>query len=93
MNEEKMFNIRPKPASEARCREEQFGAMLAVGNMPILNLNEDAKKLWDMCDGKNTIAEIENALGEEYEAAELRPRMLEFFSFCFQNGLLIKAES
>lgn len=93
MNEEEMLSIRPEPAAGAMRREEQFGAMLVVGNMPILNLNEDAKRLWDMCDGIKTIAEIENTLGEEYEAAELRPRMLEFFSFCFQNGLLVQAKS
>ncbi len=93
MNKDEMMSIKPEPASGAMCREEQFGAMLVVGNMPILNLNEDAKRIWDLCDGIKTIAEIENTLGEDYEAAELRPRMLEFFHFCFQNGLLIKAGS
>jgi hypothetical protein len=93
MDEEKMLSIRPKPAPSAMCRDENFGAMLAAGNMPILNLNKDAKKLWDLCDGNKTIAEIEAVLSNEYDVKKLRPRMMEFFDFCFQNNLLIKINS
>ncbi|MEI7591557.1 MAG: PqqD family protein [Deltaproteobacteria bacterium] len=92
MNEDEMLSIRPEPVPGAMCREEQFGAMLVVGNMPILNLNKDAKQLWELCDGRKTIAEIEAVLNEEYDEGQLRTRLLEFFSFCFQNGLLVQVD-
>lgn len=93
MNDEKMMSIRPEKAPGAMCRVEAFGAMLVVGDMPILNLNEDARQVWELCDGSRTISEIAEILSEDFKIVNLRERMLEFFSFCFENGLLIQADS
>lgn len=88
MPDEKILSARPRPAPGAMCRQEQFGAMLVAGNLPILSLNEDARRIWELCDGKRTVAEIEAVLGEEFVAEGLRERMLEFFHYCLDNGLL-----
>lgn len=89
MKEMDLLNLCPEPAPGAMCRQEQFGAMLVAGNLPILNLNADAYKIWTLCDGKRTIPEIEATLQEEFEAEDLHERMLEFFRYCLENNLLI----
>lgn len=89
MKEQDLLNLSPEPAPGAMCRQEQFGAMLVAGNLPILNLNDDAYKIWTLCDGRRTISEIEVILQEEFEAEGLHERMLEFFRYCLDNNLLI----
>jgi hypothetical protein len=93
MNEKEIMSMRPAKAPEAMCRVEEFGAMLVVGDMPILNLNEDARHIWELCDGFRTVSEIENILKNEYEDDNLRERMLEFFNFCIENKLLVQTNS
>jgi Coenzyme PQQ synthesis protein D (PqqD) len=93
MVEQDLLNFRPERVSGAMCRQEQFGAMLVAGNLPILNLNEDAFKIWTLCDGRLTIGEIEATLQEEFETEELHERLLEFFRYCIDNKLLIASTS
>lgn len=88
MNEVEIMNVKPKPTKGTMTRAETFGAMLAGGNRPILNLNEDAKKIWEMCDGSRTVTEIEQILLKEYEVEKLREKLIEFMNFGLSNGLL-----
>lgn len=88
MSESEIMNIKPKPTKGTMMRIEAFGAMLAGGNRPILSLNEDAKKIWEMCNGCRTVAEIEQILSREYEAEKLYEKLIEFMRFSLSNGLL-----
>ena len=88
MNDLEIMNIKPKPTKGTMMRVEAFGAMLAGGNRPILSLNEDAKEIWEMCNGSRTVAEIEQFFLKEYEAEKLHEKLIEFIKFGLSNGLL-----
>ena len=45
-----------------RARPESFGALVFTNRTPILALNGDAVKIWNLCDGKHSIADIVSAV-------------------------------
>jgi hypothetical protein len=54
-------DVRPVQNSQVKVRREEFGRLLVVAGLPMLCINEDAAKIWDLCDGKRTVAEIADA--------------------------------
>jgi len=88
MDQKDLLNLRPIPTKGTILRKENFGAMLASGNLPILSLNEDALAIWNLCDGSRTVAEIVKQLTEIYEGEYLRERLFEFLQYGLANGLL-----
>ena len=92
MNEQELMALKPNPASGTLCRKEAFGAMVAGGNLPIMNLNEDGLQIWELCDGKRTVAEIETLLIENYQQEGLHERLLTFLQYCLENNFLISAK-
>lgn len=92
MTDEEILRARVVPVAKAMCREEPFGAMVAAGDLPILTLNEDALAVWKLCDGNRTVQEIESVLLADYEADELRPRILELVRYGLESGILSVCE-
>lgn len=92
MTEQELMALKPKPAPGTLCRKEAFGAMVAGGNSPIMNLNEDGMQIWELCDGVRTIAEIETLLIEDYHEEGLRERLLTFLQYCLENDFMASAE-
>ena len=92
MNLERTLNLRLRHAPKAVLREEAFGAMLVAGNLPVLSLNKDALRIWELLDGTKSVAEVECLLEQEYESEVLRPRLLTFLDFCLTNGLLEESD-
>lgn len=92
MTFEEIANWRLRPSPSAMLRKEPFGAMVASGSMPIMNLNDDALAIWDLCDGTRSVMEIKQMLTDEYEHEGLRARIVEFVEFCVARGLLQKEE-
>ena len=81
-------NVRPIPTKGTTLRIEKFGGMLAGGNMPILNINEDGLAIWNLCTGKRTVKEIEVELEKEFEDKDLQGQLREFIQYCLSNGFL-----
>lgn len=52
------MNVVPIIKTGVRSRPENFGALIFTNRTPILALNSDAVKIWNLCDGKHSIAEI-----------------------------------
>lgn len=55
-----------------RVRDEEFGKLLLSSGLPLLCINKDAERIWDLCDGKNNISEIIKICAEsldDFEAA------------------------
>jgi len=84
-----MLRMIPAHAEGTMMRREQFGAMLAGGNMAILNFNHDALAIWDLIDGNRSVADIETALAEEYKAEDVHRFLLEFMRYCATSGHII----
>lgn len=91
MDDNELYEAVPVPAPGTMMRREAFGVMLAGGNMPILNLNEDAAAVWELFDGKRTVREIEALLLEEYEDDAVRQMLPEFVRFCLHAGVVTVA--
>ena len=83
-----VFSFKLKPAKGVMVRQESFGAMVAGGNLPILNLNEDALSIWNLCDGTRTVKEIKEILTEEFEDSNMDQLLVEFVNYCVENGFL-----
>lgn len=88
MDNQKLLSLKVAPCAGAMCRRETFGALLAGGNLPIMNINEDGVRIWELCDGIRTVAEIEALLLDEYEPEGLRDRLIAFLRFCLDNGFM-----
>lgn len=76
----------PVHAEGTMMRREQFGAMLAGGNMAILNFNHDALAIWDLIDGIRSVADIETALAKEYKAEDVHRYLMDFMRYCATSG-------
>ena len=92
MTDQELLTLKPKPAPGTMCRKETFGAMVAGGNLPIMNLNEDGAQIWELCDGSRTTAEIEAILRKDYRGEGLRERLVTFLHYCLGNNFMIAAE-
>jgi len=92
MTDHEFMATKPMPSPGSLCRKEAFGAMVAGGNLPILNLNEDSVQIWENCDGVRTVAEIEALLLEHYQQEGLHDRLVTFLRYCLDNGFMIYAE-
>jgi hypothetical protein len=89
MTDQELLALKPMPAPETFCRAEAFGAMVAGGNLPIMNLNEDGMQIWELCDGTKTVAEIEVLLLKEFQSEGLRERLFIFLRYCLENNFMI----
>lgn len=89
MDETTLYASVPVPAAGAMIRKEAFGAMLAGGNMPILNLNQDAAAIWELVDGKRSVREIEAVLLDQYETDDVRQTLPEVIRFLTLSGIII----
>jgi hypothetical protein len=89
MDDKTLYASVPAPVEGSVLRREDFGGMLAGGNLPILNLNPDAVAIWELIDGKHTVADIEKALTEIYETDDVRRDLLEFIRFCLHTGCIV----
>lgn len=64
-----------------RERIESFGALIFTNRTPILAINEDALEIWKMCDGKNNVADIIEALSDgRVESQVTAERVNEFLN-------------
>lgn len=88
MTDQELLTLKPVPAPGTLCRKEAFGAMVAGGNLPILNLNEDSVQIWGLCDGLRTVAEIEALLLNDYQDEGLHERLVEFMRYCLENNFM-----
>ncbi len=93
IDREQLLQLRPKPARGAMMREEEHGAILAGGEMPVININADGLAVWRLCDGTRTVEQIRELLLEEYEEEELDDRLFELVRFCLENGYLVDTPS
>ena len=59
-----------KKDSTARTRKETFGILIVSKNAPAIALNEDAKIVWDLIDGTNTVGDIISNVVKEYDKSE-----------------------
>lgn len=91
MTDQEFLNLKPMPSPGTLCRKETFGAMVAGGNLPILNLNEDGIQIWELCDGVRTVAEIELLLLKDFESVGLHERLSTFLHYCLENSFMINA--
>lgn len=82
----------PVPAKNTMLRQEQFGAMLAGGNLSILNFNHDAVAIWQLMDGARTVRDIEDALLKTYSKDGVRENLLEFMRYCINNECITLIE-
>lgn len=92
MTDQELLSIKPMPAPGTLCRKETFGAMVAGGNLPIMNLNEDGMQIWELCDGVKTVAEIEALLIKDFQSEGLHERLLIFLQYCLENSFIINTE-
>ncbi len=88
---EQLLQLRPKPARGTMMREEEHGAILAGGDMPVININADGLAAWRLCDGTRTVRQVRQILLDEYEEEKLDARLLELIRFCLENGYLVDA--
>lgn len=88
MDEQTLYASVPVPAAGTMLRKEAFGAMLAGGNLPILNLNQDAAAIWELFDGKRTVREIEALLFAQHKADDVRQTLPEFIRYCAHAGFI-----
>jgi len=91
MKIDQLLEMVPIPAPRTRVRQEEFGAMLISGDLPILRLNEDAAAVWQLCDGTRSVQEIITLLENSYEKEELISRLEELLSFFIENNILLDA--
>jgi hypothetical protein len=92
MTDQELLALKPMPAPGTFCRAEAFGAMVAGGNLPIMNLNEDGMQIWELCDGIKTVAEIESLLLKDFQSEGLRERLFIFLQYCLENNFMINTE-
>lgn len=83
-----IMSLIPSPLPGSKLRQEQFGGMLASGNLPILNLNSDAIFIWKLMDNKRTISEIENIILENYDQNNVHEFLIDFMRFCSHIGCI-----
>ncbi len=92
MTDQEFMALKPIPAPGTLLRKEAFGAMVAGGDLPILNLNEEGVQIWERCDGVQTVTEIETLLLKDYQKEGLRERLLTFLQYCLKNGFMTYPE-
>ena len=87
---EQLLKLQLAPGHGTMMRQEEHGAILAGGDMPVINLNADSLVVWRLCDGSRTVEEVREILLEEYEEEKLDVRLFELILFCLKNGYLVK---
>lgn len=92
MDDAALLSAIPVPAQKTMLREERFGALLAGGNLAILNFNHDAVAIWKLMDGSRTVKDIENILLETYSSNGVREKLLEFMRYCMTNECITVIE-
>ena len=92
MTDQELLALKPMPAPGTLCRKEAFGAMVAGGDLPIMNLNEDGVQIWELCDGFKTVAEIEELLLKDYQKEGLHERLFTFLQYCLDNNFITNSE-
>jgi len=55
-----------KSSQRVKIRREEFGSLIFTNRTPILALNQDARVIWDLVDGRRTVAEITQILATPY---------------------------
>lgn len=68
-----MFNSETVPKQESDIKIETFGDGVLLYKETVREaayLNNSAAVIWALCDGKNTLADIENALKKAYPVGE-----------------------
>lgn len=88
MDDITLFRSIPATVEGAMLRREPFGAMLAAGNLPILNLSEDAANAWELIDGKRSVAEIERILIAEYADETVHDALAQLIRFFLDNKFI-----
>jgi len=48
----------PVKNEKVRDRSESFGKLLLLAGLPMLCINKDAERIWQLCDGKHSIKDI-----------------------------------
>jgi len=86
---QKLLQIKPIHADRSMLRSENFGAILVAGDNPLLSLNEDALKIWKLCDGTKSVNEIKLFLHKEYEDDQIENKLLIFIDFCLSEKILL----
>lgn len=89
MEDDLLYASVPTPKKGTMARREAFGVMLAGGNLPILNLNEDAAAIWELFDGQRTVRDIEAILLDEYEEEAVQRSLPEFVRYCVNAGFIV----
>ena len=84
----KMWSLVPTPTPGTTLRNEDFGGMLAGGNLQIMSLNHEAVALWNLFDGKRNLKQIFDLLLAEYDEEDLIVSIQEYVDYCVQAGFL-----
>ena len=63
-------NKTPRRNPKVKVREEEFGKLLLFSGLPLLCINKDAEKIWDLCDGVNSVSQVIEACARETKNLE-----------------------
>lgn len=81
-------NIRPVRVAGVKARGEAFGKLLVAAGLPMLCINKDAEKIWDLCDGTHTINQIFEACATTSSDTAVKDRVVGFVEEAMRLGLL-----
>ena len=78
-------------AEGVKTREEDFGLLVISKTTTALSLNIDSKFIWNLIDGKRSVAGILSVIEDEYEGENLQRRLVDMLLVFQKLGLIQKA--
>lgn len=76
---------------KVKIRQEAFGKLLVLAGLPMLCINEDGARIWDMCNGERTVAQIVTECASATKSENLtaiNEAVCEFLDEAFRLGLI-----
>lgn len=71
-----------------KARKEDFGLLVVSNTTPAMSLNEDAKSIWEQCNGINTVDSIVKAIQESYQDEGVDKMVIETLNNFLKLGLI-----
>ena len=71
-----------------KTRKEDFGLLVVSKTTPAMSLNEDAKLIWEQCNGTNTVDCIVKAIQESYQDEDVNKLVIETLGNFLKLGLI-----
>lgn len=75
-----------------KSRKESFGLLIVSKTTPAMSLNHDAKAVWDLIDGVNTVSEIVTILAQQYESNDIQDNVIEILNGFLQINLITQKQ-